>query len=304
MPEKTWIMIRNWCEKEVPWKVKENFASYLLQFNGFERSRFFIEIKLPNASQIYPKWITWAPCSRYFKIWRCFRKLWILDEFWSRQRFIKVDHKSENLGQGLPKGKVFSDPAECAGPVGDYRGFKNLNSWKEFGMRLGLEFVLQQAVFPHEWGGGFKALARIPPGLRKVSLKGGVVLTFPPSSFDNLCPDPVARASTNRTTLKTKSPQYWKYMQHRHWMTIMPVRLSETMWEISPGRGAEKNMNGKRTGFWWCVLWVVGCVFGLWVWGLQRIVGLWLVCVCVCFWPRGYKGVSKIMPKGTFVGAI
>ena len=31
----------------------------------------------------------------------------------------------------------------------------------------------------------FKALASIPPGLKKVLPKGGVVLSFPPSSFDN-----------------------------------------------------------------------------------------------------------------------
>ena len=39
-----------------------------------------------------------------------------------------------------------------------YRGVKNLKNWNEFGRRLGSEFVIQHAVFPHEGGGGINRL--------------------------------------------------------------------------------------------------------------------------------------------------
>jgi hypothetical protein len=49
-----------------------------------------------------------------------------------------------------------------------------------------------------------KELAHIPPGLRKVLPKGGVVLSFPPSSFDNYYqnrPKMVPESITNGTNL-------------------------------------------------------------------------------------------------------
>ena len=49
-------------------------------------------------------------------------------------------------------------PANARGQRGTIGGFKNLKDWKEFGMRLGLEFVVQHAVFPHEAGGGLNRL--------------------------------------------------------------------------------------------------------------------------------------------------
>ena len=47
----------------------------------------------------------------------------------------------------------------------------------------------------------FKALARIPPGLGKVLPKDGVVLSFPPSSFDSLYQNMTPTSTTNENNL-------------------------------------------------------------------------------------------------------
>ena len=60
--------------------------------------------------------------------------------------------KNQKMGAKVFQKAQFS--VECAGLAGDYKGFKNLKNWKEFGMRLGFEFVLRHAVFPHEGGSG------------------------------------------------------------------------------------------------------------------------------------------------------
>ena len=56
-------------------------------------------------------------------------------------------------------------------------------------MRGGLKLEIDEIGFlfstpgPRNGGGGFKAQARIPPGLRKDLPRGGVVLLFPRSSL-------------------------------------------------------------------------------------------------------------------------
>ena len=64
-------------------------------------------------------------------------------------------------GKGKVRRYFWVGLEECAGPAGDYRGLKNLMNWKEFGMRLGLKFVVEHAVLPHEGVGGLNR--SVPP---------------------------------------------------------------------------------------------------------------------------------------------
>ena len=78
-------------------------------------------------------------------------------------------------------------PAECADPA---EALESVNS----------RVLVRHASSPRG-GGGFKVLARIPLGLRKVLPKGGVVLSFLPSSFDNFY--------QHRTKKASKSINIW-----------------------------------------------------------------------------------------------
>ena len=59
----------------------------------------------------------------------------------------------------------------------------------------------------------FKARARITPGLRKILPMGGVVLSFPPSSFDNFYQN---RTENTPTSTTKQSGPGWEGVPGNH----------------------------------------------------------------------------------------
>ena len=130
--------------------------------------------------QIYPKIDVWASEGRIFAILGRFLRSRIFDEFSIGKKSTKNRHLSAKVVQKAKFSEARRNVRSHWGTIG---GSRTWRFGKEFGMRFDLEFLIRHAVFPHEGGGGFKAQARIPPGLRKDLPKGGVVLLFPRSSL-------------------------------------------------------------------------------------------------------------------------
>ena len=196
--------MENWCEKEVPWEVKKMFSHYICCILRSLGSReIWSKNEVPKTSRIDPNLTTWAPFGQHFEIQGRFEKMWKFDEFWRRQNSINKLKILTKCPSNYVRHLDFGWPGGMRGPAGRGGRVKTLHTWSGRGLILELSLGFQnlnsliQHALPSLREGRRKARARIPPGLRKGLPMGGVVLSFPPSSFDNFY--------QNRTKMGPKS---------------------------------------------------------------------------------------------------
>ena len=151
------------------WNGKKEVSHYTCcDLRDLACREFWWKMVLQKASQIDPKWTTWAPFGRHFEIQGCFRKMWFFDEFWSRQNSIKKKDIT-NLPNDI-RHLDFGWLGGMCGPAGMGGRVKTLQTWSGRGLILesGLGFQnlnsLIQHAMPSLREGRRIARPRIPPG--------------------------------------------------------------------------------------------------------------------------------------------